>query len=131
MPYFVDLSDSFLFTESCVQNVVNDLGRVGRELDAAMQLRTTNTSIILSLVATVFWPLTFISTVFGMNFAIGGGFTVDMLNSSQGVNLFIMMCVGESIFMFIFAMLCLALIFFALNSVWNIHIFIFLQTRLV
>ncbi len=96
MPYFVDLSDSFLFTDSCVQNIVNDLGRVGRELDAAMQLRTTNTSIILSLVATVFWPLTFISTVFGMNFAIGGGFTMDMLNSSQGVNLFIMMCVGES-----------------------------------
>ena len=99
-PYFIDLADAFLFTDTCLQNIVEDLTRVSNELDATIQLRSTNTSIILSLVATIFLPLTFFAGVFGMNFTVDGGYTMQLLNSPHGPTIFIVMCVGELFMIF-------------------------------
>jgi hypothetical protein len=93
--YFIDLADAFLFTDSCLQNIIEDLSRVSNELDATIQLRSTNTSIILSLVATIFLPLTFFAGVFGMNFTVDGGYTIELLNMKHGPTVFIFMCIGK------------------------------------
>jgi Mg2+ and Co2+ transporter CorA len=95
-PYFIDMADAYLFTNSCLENMVQDLIRVGQELDATIQLRSNNTAILLSLTATIFLPLTFFAGVFGMNFQEGADYTMSLLNSSYGVDIFIMLCVGKS-----------------------------------
>ena len=48
--------------------------------------------MLLSLVATIFLPVTFLTGVFGMNFTIDGGFTIDLVNSPYGPGVFYMMC---------------------------------------
>jgi Mg2+ and Co2+ transporter CorA len=104
-PYFLDLADAFLFTDSCLQSIVEDLGRVSNELDATIQLRTANTSITLSLVATIFLPLTFFAGVFGMNFTVDGGYTIPLLNMKHGPAVFDILCIGKD---------CICLIIFYL-----------------
>jgi Mg2+ and Co2+ transporter CorA len=102
MPYFMDLSDSCQFTDNCLENIIADLNRVNDELDLAMHLRTTNLSIILSLVTTIFWPSTFLSTVFGMNFVVNGGSSLDLLNKDYGVDIFAVICVGKYVKIYYF-----------------------------
>lgn len=94
-PYFIDLADAFLFTNSCLQNLFEEIVRCEGELDATIQLRSNNTSIVLSLVATVFLPLTFFAGVFGMNFQEDGGYSIGLLNEKHGPTAFYMLCMGK------------------------------------
>ena len=68
-------------------------------MDAVTNLRTINTQTLLSLVATIFLPLTFLSGVFGMNFqginAEGiSEYYMVMLNDPLGPKYFGIICLG-------------------------------------
>ena len=70
IPYLMDLSDSYQFVLTCLQNEVDEVGELDIELDQMVQLRSGNTSILLSLIATIFLPLSWLTGFFGMNFGI-------------------------------------------------------------
>jgi Mg2+ and Co2+ transporter CorA len=95
IPYFHDLADIYDFIRTSLTQQMYESLRLETELDATMQLRATNTTIMLSLIATIFLPLTFFAGVYGMNFTIDGGFTIPMLNYSNGPLIFYTMCVGK------------------------------------
>ena len=46
-------------------------------------IRAEKVSTNLSLIATVFLPVTFLASAFGMNFEEDGGYTMAILNSPQ------------------------------------------------
>ncbi len=93
IPYLVDLSDAYLFASSCLQNIINETARLDQELDATIQIRSSNTNILLSLIATTFLPLTFLAGVFGMNFERNSDYTIELLNMESGPLIFSLMCV--------------------------------------
>lgn len=95
IPYLVDLSDSFAFVMTSLRHQMDESLRLETELEATMQMRATNTSIVLSLIATIFLPMTFIAGVFGMNFQVNGNSSIGMLNVSYGPTLFYLMCAGQ------------------------------------
>lgn len=92
--YLYDIHDSYIFKRHAVQKQAEEIRRLEAELDAMIQLRTTNTNTMLSLIATTFLPLTFFAGVFGMNFTVDGGYSLEMLNASYGPNFFIALCLG-------------------------------------
>eukprot|EP01034_Spumella_vulgaris_P024737 gene24737-31114_t len=61
-------------------------------MDSISQLKANNTAMVLSLIATIFLPLTFLAGVFGMNFTVDGGFTISLVNSENGPLVFYLMC---------------------------------------
>jgi Mg2+ and Co2+ transporter CorA len=97
VPYLLDLLDSFEFVMDSLSHQLDESHRLDQKLDSTIQLRATNTSILLSLIATIFLPLTFLSGVFGMNFTVDGGFTIGMLNDAQGPAIFCWMCAGTAV----------------------------------
>jgi Mg2+ and Co2+ transporter CorA len=102
VPYLLDLLDSFEFVMDSLSHQLDESQRLDQKLDSTMQLRATNTSILLSLIATIFLPLTFFAGVFGMNFTVDGGFTIGMLNDAQGPAIFYWMCAGTAVASFAF-----------------------------
>jgi hypothetical protein len=50
--------------------------------------------MVLSLIATIFLPVTFFTGVYGMNFQEDGGYTIGMVNSPQGPLIFYCMCIS-------------------------------------
>jgi len=50
--------------------------------------------MLLSLIATVFLPMTFFTGVFGMNFTVDGGYTIDLVNKYYGPAIFYALCGG-------------------------------------
>lgn len=48
--------------------------------------------MLLSLVATAFLPMTFFTGVFGMNFQIDGGYTMELVNAPYGPTVFYVLC---------------------------------------
>lgn len=50
--------------------------------------------MVLSLIATVFLPATFLTGVFGMNFTVDGGFTIPLVNKPYGPFVFYFICTG-------------------------------------
>jgi Mg2+ and Co2+ transporter CorA len=90
--YLLDIYESYIFKRSSLQKQQEEIKRIETELDATIGLRTTNTNTILSLIATVFFPLNFFAGVFGMNFAEDGGYTMALVNASYGPHIFVMMC---------------------------------------
>eukprot|EP01034_Spumella_vulgaris_P021987 gene21987-28074_t len=93
VPYLIDLSDSYIFVSACLQNIINETARLDEELDATIQIRSSNTNTILSLVATTFLPLTFLAGVFGMNFERHGDYSIELLNSRYGPMIFSAICI--------------------------------------
>ena len=59
-------------------------------------IRAEKVSTNLSLIATVFLPITFLASAFGMNFEEDGGYTMEILNSAQ-VSLSLCHCVTVSV----------------------------------
>ena len=49
-------------------------------------IRAEKVSTNLSLIATVFLPITFLASAFGMNFEKNGDYTMEILNSPQVVS---------------------------------------------
>ena len=96
--YIQDLVESFEFSDDCIQALVEALKESRIALDSVINLRTSNTSIFLSLVATTFLPLTFFAGVFGMNFSTSGDYSITILNNPLGPNIFIAICVGSVVF---------------------------------
>ena len=96
--YVLDLLDSYNFKRNSLQKQHEEMKRVETELNATIALRTTNTNTMLSLIATTFLPLTFFAGVFGMNFTVDGGYTIALLNSPDGPNVFIMLCLRKSFY---------------------------------
>lgn len=92
IPYLLDLCDAYTFIHTCLHTEFEETVRLQAELDGTIQLRTSNTSLVLSLIATIFLPLTFLASVFGMNFAENGGYTIGMLNYKYGPMIFSLMC---------------------------------------
>jgi len=92
IPYLFDLSDNFVFVNHCLQRELDESHRLKIALDGTITLRTSNTNIVLSLIATIFLPLTFLAGVFGMNFQEDGGFSIGLLNQDYGPTVFYSMC---------------------------------------
>ena len=67
-PFFHDMADSYSYRSLCLKNVHTDLRTVLETLESIVNIRSQQTSVNLSLVATVFLPITFLAGVFGMNF---------------------------------------------------------------
>lgn len=80
---------------SCLNNVYGELHRLDIELSATVQLRSSNTSIVLSLIATTFLPMSFLAGVFGMNFEKNAHYSIGMLNMAYGPTIFVVMCLGK------------------------------------
>ena len=57
-------------------------------LTAVRHIRSIKTMIDLALIATVFLPLTFIASVYGMNFQVDGGYSIALLNYEHGPEVF-------------------------------------------
>lgn len=96
IPYLMDLLDSCEFVMTSLSHQMDESELLEQKLEATMQMRATNTSIVLSLIATIFLPLTFFAGIYGMNFTVDGGFSIPMLNSPDGPVIFYWMCGGTS-----------------------------------
>ncbi|RYH12484.1 hypothetical protein EON65_38205 [archaeon] len=92
IPYLMDILDAYTFIHTCLNTEFEETVRLQAELDGTIQLRTTNTSTVLSLIATLFLPLTFLAGVFGMNFQEDGGYSIALLNYKHGPMVFTAMC---------------------------------------
>lgn len=67
-PYFHDMGDSYEYRSMCLKSIQADLLTLLETMDAIINVRAQQTNVNLSLVATIFLPVTFLAGVFGMNF---------------------------------------------------------------
>lgn len=75
-----------------VTDMDKELDRITDNINGIIGRRNEQIGIVLSLVATVFLPLTFFAGIFGMNFE-SGGIIVYMLQQHNGTNWFWGSCV--------------------------------------
>lgn len=61
IPYIYHLMDAYDFSKQCISNSIESARGLHQTMDAVAQLRTDHTATTLSLIATVFLPLTFLS----------------------------------------------------------------------
>lgn len=85
------------FTQICLQNTVHESDIVTHTLHEMLKKRQGNTATVLSLVATVFLPITFFTAMYGMNFQVDGGMTMGMLDAWYGVYVFYAMCFTSAV----------------------------------
>ena len=97
MPVLHDLLNSYNFVHSCLVNEAKEVRIVAEAIDSISQMRADNTALVLSLIATIFLPATFLTGVFGMNFQENGGYTISIVNSKYGPLLFYCLCVTLAI----------------------------------
>eukprot|EP01038_Epipyxis_sp_PR26KG_P012554 gene12554-16836_t len=102
LPFLYDLQDSFQFVYECILTEIEEAVILHEAMDSVSQLRSNNTAMLLSLVATIFLPVTFFTGVFGMNFQVDGGYTIGMVNDPRGPFIFILMCIAVFILSFSF-----------------------------
>lgn len=93
-PYFHDMADSYEYRSLCLRSIQSDLATLVDTMDAIINVRANQTNVNLSLVATIFLPITFLSGVFGMNFVVDGGYTMEILNAPKGPVLFYGLCIA-------------------------------------
>lgn len=92
LPFLYDLANSFQFATDCLEGLADETRTITAAVDAISQLRANNTALVLSLIATIFLPATFLTGVFGMNFSVDGGFTIGLVNDPYGPYAFYGMC---------------------------------------
>jgi hypothetical protein len=92
LPTLYDLENSFSFVHSCLENEAKEVKVISEAIDSISQMRADNTALVLSLIATVFLPATFLTGVFGMNFQEHGGYTIQIVNSKYGPLVFYCLC---------------------------------------
>jgi hypothetical protein len=92
LPALYDLENSFRFVQSCLENEAKEVRVITDAIDSISQMRADNTALVLSLIATVFLPATFLTGVFGMNFQEHGGYTIHIVNSKYGPTVFYCLC---------------------------------------
>lgn len=93
-PYIIDMADSYRFRSQCLQSMYKDeLIAVLDTLKSLQNLSSMKKNIDMTLVATVFLPLTFIASLYGMNFEKDGGYSIGLLNDAHGPEVFWAMCV--------------------------------------
>jgi Mg2+ and Co2+ transporter CorA len=85
--YVSDVISSYEHALDVITDMHAELSRITDNINGIITRRNEQISIVLSLVATVFLPLTFIAGVFGMNFS-NGGVLVYMLDAKRGENYF-------------------------------------------
>jgi magnesium transporter len=85
--YVADIISSYEHALDVITDMHAELSRITDHINGIITRRNEQISIVLSLVATVFLPLTFIAGVFGMNFSNGGAL-VYMLDTAHGENYF-------------------------------------------
>jgi Mg2+ and Co2+ transporter CorA len=88
-PYLIDVSDNYRYRSSCLSSLAHEeLATMLENLTAVRHIRSIKTMIDLALIATVFLPLTFIASVYGMNFQVDGGYSIPLLNYQHGPEVF-------------------------------------------
>jgi hypothetical protein len=87
------MADSYEYRSLCLRSLQSDLTTLVDTMDAIINVRANQTNVNLSLVATIFLPITFLSGVFGMNFVVDGGLTMEILNSPKGPLVFYALCI--------------------------------------
>lgn len=98
IPYMYHLMDTYDYAKQCIGNSIESAKALHQTMDAVAQLRTDHTATTLSLIATVFLPLTFFAGVFGMNFEVHGGYTMSIINQTYGPNVFYGLCLINCVF---------------------------------
>mmetsp|Transcript_36751 Transcript_36751/g.63435 ORF Transcript_36751/g.63435 Transcript_36751/m.63435 type:complete len:718 (-) Transcript_36751:164-2317(-) len=93
LPILCDLLNSYAFANSCLANETKEVHMVNTAIDSISQMRADHTALVLSLIATIFLPATFLTGVFGMNFQEHGGYTIEIVNSHYGPTVFYALCV--------------------------------------
>jgi Mg2+ and Co2+ transporter CorA len=86
-----DIISEYEYTYDCIGDMEKELASLTDNVNGIISRRNEQISIVLSLVSTVFLPLTFIAGVFGMNFS-NGGILVYILNMRNGTNVFWIGC---------------------------------------
>ena len=104
LPILCDLLNSYAFANSCLANENKEVHMVNTAIDSISQMRADHTALVLSLIATIFLPATFLTGVFGMNFQEHGGFTIEMVNSKYGPYVFYALCVVLAISLSVYYM---------------------------
>jgi hypothetical protein len=94
LPVLVDLQNSYAFVNECLQNEAKEVRVVSEAIDSISQMRADHTALVLSLIATIFLPATFLTGVFGMNFQEHAGYTIEIVNSKFGPLVFYCICVA-------------------------------------
>jgi Mg2+ and Co2+ transporter CorA len=74
-------------TLNSVTLLEKELFRMERKMLDLVKRRNSQISVALSMAAFLFWPLTFVASVFGTNF-LNGGIVVYMMHSHNGVYVF-------------------------------------------
>ena len=95
MPYLRDLHESVKWVTRTVEAHESAIQEVRENLTVVSELRVQQVNTTLSLVATIFLPLTFLTGVFGMNFTYDDKFPIglEMLNWHYGAIYFWLICV--------------------------------------
>lgn len=87
-----DLHSNFVFMQDCLQAKVHELTILKDIVDGVSILRANNGALVLSLIATIFLPATFLAGVFGMNFQKGNAYSIGLLNVPYGPTVFYLLC---------------------------------------
>jgi hypothetical protein len=93
LPLLLDLVNSYEFVHGCLASEANEVVIIRDAVDMVSSMRADHTALVLSLIATIFLPATFLTGVFGMNFQEHGGYTIDIVNSKYGPYVFYILCV--------------------------------------
>lgn len=102
VPTLLDVLDVCAFVEQCLDSLAKEADSIHVSMETFSVLRSNHISTILSLTATVFWPLTFLTGLFGTNFSVGAGYTIGMLNEQYGPHVFGVMCIVSALLTIIY-----------------------------
>lgn len=92
LPAIHDLHSNFVFMQDCLQAKVEELAILKDIAEGISDLRANNGALVLSLIATIFLPATFLAGVFGMNFQKGHSYYIGLLNVPYGPMVFYLLC---------------------------------------
>lgn len=99
--YIKELTQSINHCYDVQHDIRVELTNMKGTVDEVNNRRNQQMDIILSLVSTLFLPLTVIAGAFGMNFAMGdGGLVVFVLKNEHGMSAFLFIC-GMAVLMVI------------------------------
>lgn len=98
--YISELADSFHHRSLVVEEQLFSVEYVHNSLTKVVEMGTQRDNRNLSLVATIFLPLSFLAGVFGMNFYPGGDSSILLLNTEKGPLWFGVICIGKRSFIF-------------------------------